>query len=487
MKIMTFFTSKSKNEGMIQRSMFILFLICQSFFGFSQTEILFDIKNYENDTLILGNYFGEKTLVKDTMYATSKGKFRFVLKDSLPVGVYLVLLKPGNEFFQFIANGTDKTVNVYADAKVLDEVDVKGSPENKAFYDYMKYLKKIRPVADTLKAQMDRAKAAGKPTTTEEKGLADLDKEVQQEQKNIIEKFPGSVLALMLKANIEPVIPDFEGTDEEKQKLRYYFYKNIYFDNVDFKHPAILRTPFLYQKVNFYLNKLTPQAPDSIILAVDYILKKVEHNPEMYRYFLADLLNKYAQLKIVGHDALYVHLIDKYYSKGKAHWVDEETLDKMLENANDLRPILIGKKMPDFTTYKEDNTPVRLYNLESPFTIVFFWAPDCGHCKKIMPNVVEFYKKFKDRGVKLLAVCAKGGDKAATCWPAIKEKGMEDFINTGDEYQRYNALFKVKSTPKIFILDKDKKIILKDIPADEIEQIFEEVLKIEEMKKTEKQ
>jgi len=137
MKNVTFFNSKQKIEGMFQRFIIVLFLACQSVLGFSQTEIYFEIKNYDNDTLILGNYFGEKTLVKDTLYASAKGKFRFTLKDSLPVGVYLVLMKPGNEFFQYIANGTDKTVHVYADAKVLDEVDVKGSPETEAFYGYM--------------------------------------------------------------------------------------------------------------------------------------------------------------------------------------------------------------------------------------------------------------------------------------------------------------------------------------------------------------
>lgn len=470
----------------INKKLFVLlcFALAAGFLT-AQKDIYFEIRNYKNDTLILGNYFGEKTLVKDTLYATSKGKFHFTLKDSLPKGVYLVLLKPSNDFFQFIANGMDKTVHVTVDSSVLDEVEVKGSDENAAFYDYMKYLKKIRPEADTLKARMDRAKAAGNEITDEEKALSDLDRRVQNEQREIISRFPGSILALLLNANIEPVIPEFDGSEEEKQKKRYYYYKNRYFDNVNFKHPAILRTPFLYQKVNYYLTKLTPQSPDSLIVSVDYILKKVEHNPEMYRYFLADLLNKYAQLKIVGHDALYVHLVDQYYAKGKANWVDGETLDKMKENANDLRPLLIGKKMPDFITYREDNSPVRLYTVQSPYTIVLFWAPDCGHCKKIMPSVVDFYKKYKHKGVKLFAVCTKGGDKTKTCWPAIKEKGMEDFINTGDEYQRFNALFKIKSTPKLFILDQDKKILLKDIPAEEIEKIFEEVLKVEEMKQLE--
>ncbi|MBK8370023.1 MAG: DUF4369 domain-containing protein [Saprospiraceae bacterium] len=187
-------------------------LILIIFFAVStqaQTKITIELKNYDNDTLILGNYFGEKTLVKDTILAKSKGRFVYQPKDTVALGVYLVLLKPSNDFFQYLVNGIDKEVTVYANAKVLDEVDVKGSPENKAFYDYMKFLKTIRPEADTLKAQLDRTKKAELPTTKEEKALEDLDKKVQKEQNDIIAKYPGSVLSLLLKANIEPVIPEF--------------------------------------------------------------------------------------------------------------------------------------------------------------------------------------------------------------------------------------------------------------------------------------
>lgn len=65
--------------------------------------------------------------------------------------------------------------------------------------------------------------------------------------------------------------------------------------------------------------------------------------------------------------------------------------------------------MPDITSFSQDNTPVRLYDIKSPYTVLLFWAPDCGHCKKIMPDVVSFYKKNKDK-VKLMAICTKGGE-----------------------------------------------------------------------------
>ncbi|MBL0100050.1 MAG: redoxin domain-containing protein [Saprospiraceae bacterium] len=227
---------------------------------------------------------------------------------------------------------------------------------------------------------------------------------------------------MLIKSNIDIEVPDFTGNEDSVKYRRYYFYKHHFFDNIKMQHHALIRTPFIHQKVDYYVNKLSNQQPDSLIRAVDIVLGKLEGNPEAYRYYLADFLNKYAQMKMVGLDAVYVHLVENYYKKGKASWVNEDNLKKMSENADDLRPILIGKKIPDITTYEEDGTPVRLYDIQSPYTVLIFWAPDCGHCKKIMPNVVDFYKKNKDKGVKVLGVCTKSGDKTNTCWPAVKEK-----------------------------------------------------------------
>jgi len=463
----------------------VIFLFCGSFIH-SQKNISVDVKNYDNDTLILGYYYGDKTLVKDTILAKSKGKFQYQVKDSLPEGVYLILFKPDNKFIQYIASKQDKNVQVTADVKDLENVVIKGSTDNELFYEYLEYLKDKRPKADELRSKISKAKEENKPFEEWQKELDDMDKAVEAYQENIITKHPNSVTALLLKSNKEVTIPPFDGSEEEIQVKKYYFYKSHYFDFIDFKHSAVLRTPFLHQKVTNYINKMTPQVPDSINLAIDVVLKKMEHNEDMYRFFLADFVNKYAQMKMVGQDAIYVYLVDQYYSKGKAPWVSEETLQKMVENANDLRPLLIGKKIPDFISYREDGQPVSLYSVKSPYTVVIFWAPDCGHCKKIMPSVVDFYAKNKDKGVKLLAVCTKGGDKAKTCLPAIQEKGMQDFINTGDEYQRYSKYFKIKSTPKIFILDENKEILLKDLPAEELDRVYNEIVKAEEAEKNKK-
>lgn len=446
-------------------------------------KITFNIKNYDNDTLIVGNYYGERQIVKDTLFKVSKGQFVWKGDEKPAQGVYLALMKPSNTFIQFMLNEAENQFSMTTDYLDPSHAKFKGSHDNDLFYGYMDYLREQRVVADTLRARIERATKAGQEDKVSQEALEMLDKNVKAKQKELIEKNPTSLTALLLRGTGDIDVPSFEGLPEDTIKTRrYYYYKEHYFDNIDMQHPGLIRTPFIYQKIDTYMSKVINQHPDTIIKAIDFILPKMEGNTDAYRYFLAELLNKYASMKMVGYDAMYVHLVDNYYLKGKAPWINEENVTKMRENANDLRPILIGKKMPDITTYKEDGTPVRLWNIQSPYTVVLFWAPDCGHCQKSMPDIVAFYKKYKDQGVQLLSICTKPGEKTPTCWPAIEKEHMGDFINTADEYGRYNKSVKIKATPKLFILDEKKEILLKDIPAEELDKVFQEILNIEKNK-----
>ena len=448
--------------------------------------VTFDVKNYTNDTLIIGNYYGDKNLVKDTLFSMGSGKFLWK-QDTIPApGVYLALLKPDNSYVQFLVNDKGEHFSMSFDAKDLVDVNVQGSEENQAFYGYLGFLKDKRVIADTMRARTERAKANNKTDEEAQNILGGLDKEVKKYQADIVSRFKGTIISLLIKSNIDIELPEFTGNEDSIRYKRYFYYKDHYFDNVDATHLGLIRTPFIHQKIDYYITKLSNQQPDSLNKSIDVVLKWLSPNPDAYRFYLADFLNTYAQMKMVGHDAIYVHMVDTYYSKGKATWVTQENIDKMKENADELRPILIGKKIPDITTYKEDNTPVRLYDIKSPYTVVIFWAPDCGHCKKIMPDVVSFYKNNKAKGVKMLAICTKGGENTKTCWPAIQEKSMEDFINTADEYARYNMKIRHVKTPKIFILDENKEIIVKDISGEELDRIFNEILSFEEKRKTEK-
>jgi thiol-disulfide isomerase/thioredoxin len=228
------------------------------------------------------------------------------------------------------------------------------------------------------------------------------------------------------------------------------------------------------------MENLTAPIPDSINKSVDYILGKMPLQSEIWKYYVAHFLNKYARSQYVGMDAVYVHLVKNYYAKGLTPWVDQEKLIKIIDNAVRMENTLIGKTAPDVKLYKEDKTPVKLSEIEAEYTVLFFWKPDCGHCKASMPAVIDFQEKYRDKGVKVVAVCTRLGSKVNECWTIEKELKMDKFfLHLADEnnLSNFHSEYNIQTTPAIFVLDKDKKILIKQIPGEKLGEIMDNFLK----------
>ncbi len=439
-------------------------------------QVDFEINAYENDTLIVAYYYGDRHLVQDTLLAVKPGKF--VLKGDEPLnpGVYLMMTKPEGKYSQFLVNENEQFFKIKCKAGELSKLKIKGSNDNKLFYDYMEFLAEMRPRAEFLSNEIKELDSSDPEHILKSRALEKLDKQVLEKQEKIVEENPNTITAMLIKGNKSIDIPDFEGSDDEIQQNKFLYFRDHFFDFVDLGNPAIIRTPFLHQKIERYVEKLTYQHPDSIIHSIDYLLSKLEGG-DGYKFYLSYFLNDAAKSKVVGHDAIYVHLMDNYYSKGKAPWADDENLKKLKKNADRMRPVLIGKTVDDLELFREDGSPFKLSDVSTSYTVIMFWAPDCGHCKKAMPDAIAFNEKFKDKDVSFLAVCTKTRDKYATCWEAIEEKNMQGFLNLGDEFHksRFKSKLNVRTTPLIFILDKNREILIKGIGAAQLEEVMNQI------------
>ncbi len=451
------------------------------------------LENYPAKELVLGFHFGEKQYVKDTVSLGADGWFTFKADTLLPAGIYLLVLQPDNNYLQVLIPEDDQDFSLTTDVKdSINKMKFKGSTDNEAFYDYLRFLNKQRPEADSLRAKMVRANGNAADSLRYAKELVGLDELVKKYQKDLVAKNPRSLTARITMASVDPEIPDFKGDEAEVQRKRYYYARAHFFDNIDLTDAALLRSPVLHQKVDQYITKITPQHPDSVNVALDWLFSKTKANPEVNKYFLVHFLNYYAKSTIVGFDACYVHIALNYYCIGLAPWTKKEDLEKICDNANRLEPILIGKTAPNIVVTDRNNQQHALWDVDADYTVVFFWAPDCSHCKKAAPHMVEFAEKFKNRGVKVFAVCtavAKTIEEkdVPDCWEGVKEKGFSDelFMNMVDPFirSRYKKLYDVQTTPQIFILDRSHKILMKRIGAEQIIKVMEELMKFEKEKK----
>jgi thiol-disulfide isomerase/thioredoxin len=224
------------------------------------------------------------------------------------------------------------------------------------------------------------------------------------------------------------------------------------------------------------MTKLTAQMPDSIIASADMLISKLDPKSENFRYVIWWITNNYETSKYMGMDAVFVHMAKTYYTPEIAYWVDEVQLFKIQERAKVLEPILLGKKVRNLTLADVNNKYHSLYNISADYTILYFWDPDCGHCKTVTPLLKEYYEKPKSTTVEVYAVCTEVEmDK----WrDYIKENDLK-WINVADPELKNNFRyeFDITTTPQIFLLDKEKKIIAKRIEVETLEKIMGQELK----------
>ena len=465
---------------------FIFLFASLAAFGQDGHQIKVKVDNYESTKLILGYQYGGKQYIRDTVEINEDGAFVFDGEEPLNEGLYLVVLQPDNKSIQFMADGDNQHFNMSFDGKeeqLANSVKFKGSKLNDKYYTYLRYLNTKVPEKMALQEKYQTFKDNKAEVAKLQESLKAIDLEVRAYHEELVTKNPLNLLGRLVNARLDPQVPEFTGDDIDVQ--RYLYYKKHYFDNIDLQDEGLIRAGVLFQKVEYYVKNLTPQMPDSINQTLDYILAKTD-GTNNFKFFLINYLNEYAASKIVGMDAVYVHLVENYYAKGKADWASEESLKKMVDNAKTLKPILIGKTAPDIRFKTKENQQISIHELDADYTVLFFWDPDCSHCKKSMPDMISFHDKFQPKGVEVLGICTKVGenDEMKKCWDTVEEKEMGRWINVADQYLQsgYKKTYDITSTPRIFILDKDKKIVMKGIGAEQLGAVMDQII-LEEQEK----
>jgi len=197
----------------------------------------------------------------------------------------------------------------------------------------------------------------------------------------------------------------------------------------------------------------------------------------LYQYCLVTLINKYGQSNIMCQEAIYVALVDSYYCTGKAKWTADSTVRKMCERADRLRPICCGRTAPELTLWDWNGKPIPLNSLEHEYTILYFYDPNCGHCKKTSPKLAKVHAKYADYNVGFYAVVTAGND---TSWKKfVSTHGMDgtNVYNVGDIYgtSGVKTKYDILATPVMFVLDQNQRIIAKRLGPSQVDQFLARV------------
>ena len=140
------------------------------------------------------------------------------------------------------------------------------------------------------------------------------------------------------------------------------------------------------------------------------------------------------------------------------------------------KSVAVGKVPPDFTQTTPDGKPISLSSLKGKYVLVDFWASWCGPCRRENPNVVKTYNQFKDKGFDIFGVSY---DTKRDKWEkAIKDDGLiwQQVSDLQGWKNATSSLYGIRAIPSNLLLDKDGKIIAKNIfgkkLTDKLSEIF---------------
>jgi len=479
-------------RSIILKSSFLIaaLLVSCAIVAQSKFKIKGHVEGLKDTSIFLANYYGNKLYYNDTALVDSKGNFAFDGKPYNECGKYAIVVNNQSRM-DIVVDQEEIELEFTPDCRI-DAIKVKQSKNNKIFFDYVMY------ISDKMRSRQPLDLAIQDSTKTEEEKkpfreqLTKMNDDVVNYQKELIAKNPELLVSKLIKMSMDIEVPEApaDSTADGKKLWQYFYYRNHYFDNIDLKDPRMIRDQAYHKLIEKYITQVLPQIPDTMITEVQRLVAAVGDNKDGFKYIVHQFTYNFETAKIMCMDKGFVYMIDNYYSKGVCDWVKEDKIKEMKESADGKRNCLCGETGLNIILPDTNNVWQSMHALNSKYTLLVIWEATCGHCKKELPKINDLYKTWKSKGLEVFAV---HNNMEVDKWKKfIRDEKLEfinvsrnQFIMTQDSATKliysgkttlqslnFHQYWDVNSTPKVYLMDKDKKIIAKSLGSEQLEDLL---------------
>lgn len=453
------------------KRVFVIFTVLFLWTAYSelkaQADFTIEIADNQDTTFYLTYCRGDKYRMSDTC-EVAQGKAVFKQENNYPEGIYVLTNKAKVRLLEFFL-GKDQKFSISVPVASPDSfVTCSGDNETKLFFDFVKVsntiYRTIKEIGENEGLEQDLKKHK----------IDSLERVLENYREKMIVDNHATFLSKVLNAMKEPQIPDSIAGNQQKA---YHFFKDNYWNNFDLTDARLIRTPLINSKLNYYFEKLVAPVPDSIETEIDRIIVKSFSNLEMRDYLIWYFTEQYQNPKIMGMDRVFVHIADNYFAKYEIENATPSVKEKIMERADILRNLVLGNAAPNLILCDTtENNFMSLRNIKSDFVIIFFWDFDCGVCKKELKILKELYES-KKYPIEIFAVASNANFDG---WRKFIKENNLNWVNVNgmkSVTQDFHDLYDIYSTPVIYVLDKDKRIIGKKIQANQVVEILEYEMK----------
>lgn len=450
----------------------ILFLCCFSLTLFGQMEITVKIPGKTTDSVRIFGYDNGKqvqqyvqpyqpTVVFKDKQSLEDGIY-WIMEDSLTLLDAFIISSPKNQ--KFTVTITD-TGNTYTN-----------SEENTLYHQYMKDIQSFDDQTAALDREFQEAQAGGFPQYMMQVFVDSLMAKARrisvaknQYQLQMAEETKGTLLSSVIKANI--VAPNPTREQIKTEELYQSYVVEHFFDYFPWEDPRMFNTMLVENKIKQYCNIIYQLDRPSLDTFVVATLKASMVNTTSFNTIfdkLEKVIGSHVSPYKVEHT--YIEMLKCALSNPKLEKARkvryEQELGRIDKNLN-------GSIVPNFNLVLSNGDTTTLYDIQSEYLLLYLQHPTCPTCREVrgkMANFTELNQAIASGKLKVLTVYFEGD---TAIW--------ENFKHSSEANPRYlhgwnydlgieeNSLYDTRTIPFMFLLDKDKRVIRKDLLWNEIE------------------
>jgi|LAHS01.1.fsa_nt_gb peroxiredoxin len=215
---------------------------------------------------------------------------------------------------------------------------------------------------------------------------------------------------------------------------------------------------------------------DSIECKINQILNnRLLTSNELKSAIVLNLFDIYKNSDIMGaeSDAIYVannYILNKKIEVPDSLFYEIQYYTKLNENT------LLGMKAPALELKDTAGVSKNIRNTIGEYTIIYFYSDDCAYCKLETPKLIDFINKYTDTPLNIYAVYTGTNIEAwkkylpnfSSYNPFVTWTHVADLAREGN----FPLVYGVISTPTMYLLNREGKIIGRGIKTDEINEIL---------------
>lgn len=282
---------------------------------------------------------------------------------------------------------------------------------------------------------------------------------------------PETTVADTITAFVLPDMPTMLNTPE----LRADYLARHYWDNVNFADTNYIHHPEITEQawVNFIdILRLVPASTADTTLKT--LFAQAEPEKKCYMY-MAELADKYLYEpnSPMRNEELYISVLDALLASPVMDETEKIRPHARRELAQKNR---LGTKALDFTYTLANGKQGSLYTIKAPYTLLFINNPGCHACAETieaLKHSPSIGQAIAQNRMKVLSIYP---DADLTEWRQHLSDFPQEWINGYDKKQAIEQknLYDLKAIPTLYLLDRDKTVLLKDVAAGEIEEYLKQ-------------